>query len=156
MQTDSYIALQAYLPQFPEIQNNLLSLRKAFLDKTGLATTLGYGPRFLHSSGQLHKGGPNKGLYLQLIDTPVLDKPVPERDYSFRRLIQAQALGDYQALEQGKHPVLSINLGSEAAVGLKRLTETCKTNLVRAVLLSVRLNSIFTRDIYHGGRNECL
>ncbi len=123
IQADSYIALQAYLPQFPEIQKNLLSLRKAFLDKTGLATTLGYGPRFLHSSGQLHKGGPKKGLFLQLLDTPVLDKPVPERDYSFRRLIQAQALGDYQALGQGKLPVLCINLGNEAASGLKDLEE---------------------------------
>jgi transaldolase/glucose-6-phosphate isomerase len=126
IQTDSYISLQAYLPRLSDIQDNLLSLRQAFLDLTGKATTLGFGPRFLHSTGQLHKGGPKNGLFLQLTDTPVEDKPVPERDYSFRRLIQAQALGDYQALAQGNHPVLRINLGSEAANGLKDLEKLVK------------------------------
>ncbi len=69
-------------------------------DRTRLAVTLGYGPRFLHSTGQLHKGGPATGRFLQLVDEPAHDLPVPETDYTFGTLIRAQADGDRAALEQ--------------------------------------------------------
>ncbi len=86
-----------------------------------LATTLGYGPRFLHSTGQLHKGGPNTGLFLQLVDEPEGDLEVPETDYTFGSLTQAEALGDYQALKQLGRRILRINLGKEAKINLVRL-----------------------------------
>jgi transaldolase/glucose-6-phosphate isomerase len=79
---------------------------------------LGYGPRFLHSTGQLHKGGPNTGLFLQLIDEPVDDLAVPDAAFSFGDLIRAQALGDFQALQQRGRRVLRINLGQDAVNAL--------------------------------------
>lgn len=118
-----YIALQAYLPPESEITGALQRIRFDILKHTRLATTMGYGPRFLHSTGQLHKGGPNNGLFLQIIDEPLLDLPIPETDYSFRSLIQAQSLGDYQALKQRGRRVLRINLKSDVLGGLVRLTE---------------------------------
>jgi transaldolase/glucose-6-phosphate isomerase len=84
---------------------------------------LGYGPRFLHSTGQLHKGGQNTGLFLQIIDEPNVDLPVPETDYSFRNLIKAQALGDYKALMQRGRRILRVNLGFDVASGLRTLKE---------------------------------
>lgn len=117
----TYIALQAYLARLPEIHTGLNSLRKTILDQTGRATTLGYGPRYLHSSGQLHKGGPGCGLFLQLVDRDYHDLPVPGQDYSFGDLIRSQALGDYQALRKGEHPILRIDLGADVAAGLKIL-----------------------------------
>jgi transaldolase/glucose-6-phosphate isomerase len=105
-----YIALQAYLSPTPETTQILQNIRMEFLHHTKLATTLGYGPRFLHSTGQLHKGGPNTGLFLQLIDDLNEDLPVPETNYTFRTLIQAQALGDSQALKHLKRRVLRITL----------------------------------------------
>jgi len=116
-----YIALQAFLPRFPEIETNLQNLRQRLLNKTGLATTLGYGPRFLHSTGQLYKGGPSGGFHLQLVDTYPRDLEFQGLGYSFGQLIRAQALGDYQALAQGAHQILRINLGMEAAAGLRTL-----------------------------------
>jgi transaldolase/glucose-6-phosphate isomerase len=110
----NYIAIQAYLNPTPETASGLESLRQILRDNTNLATTLGYGPRFLHSTGQLHKGGPNTGLFLQLIDEPLDDLPVPAAGYSFGDLIRAQALGDFQALQQRGRRVLRINLGHDA------------------------------------------
>jgi transaldolase/glucose-6-phosphate isomerase len=81
----------------------------------------GYGPRFLHSTGQLHKGGPNTGLFLQLLDEPAEDVGVPETDYTFGKLIQAQALGDFTALEQRGRRVLRVQMGRDARGGLENL-----------------------------------
>jgi transaldolase/glucose-6-phosphate isomerase len=105
-----YIAIQAYLAPTPKTTQILQNIRMELLIHTKLATTIGYGPRFLHSTGQLHKGGPNSGLFLQIIDEPDEDLPVPETNYTFRSLIQAQALGDYQALKHLKRRVLRITL----------------------------------------------
>ncbi len=116
-----FICLQAYLEPSPENERALQEIRELLLKRTRLATTLGFGPRFLHSTGQYHKGGPNKGLFLQFVDEPDADLPVPESDYSFGRLIASQALGDYQALRQKNRRVLRVNLEQDAAGGLERV-----------------------------------
>ena len=118
-----YIALQAYLAPAAEVTTALQEIRRALGSRLKAPTTLGYGPRFLHSTGQLHKGGPNTGLFLQLVDNPQEDLAVPETEYTFGALIQAQALGDFLALKQRDRRVLRINLGSDVAGGLKRLAE---------------------------------
>ncbi len=109
-----YVAIQAYLDPNAETERALNELRRAILEKTHLATTLGFGPRFLHSTGQYHKGGPNEGLFLQFTDEPAVDLPVPETDFTFGRLIRAQAAGDAQALRTAARRVLRINLGRDA------------------------------------------
>ncbi|GAH07927.1 unnamed protein product, partial [marine sediment metagenome] len=99
------------------------SIRKKLLEKTLLATTLGFGPRFLHSAGQLHKGGPETGLFLQLVDEPERDLSVPGEDYTFGSLIKAQSAGDFLALKQRNRHVLRINLGKNVLSGLNQLAE---------------------------------
>ncbi len=118
-----YVALQAYLNPLKEVTSALQKIRNELLNRTRLATTLGYGPRFLHSTGQLHKGGPNNGLFLQLVDEPEFDLPVPETDFSFGKMIRAQSMGDYQALKQRGRRVLRINLGRDVVGGLERLMD---------------------------------
>ena len=113
-----YIAVQAYLPASPALSARLNRLRTRLRDKLRLATTLGYGPRFLHSTGQLHKGGPDTGLYLQIVDEPSEALPVPESDYSFATLIAAQSVGDYLALKQRGRRILRVSLGRDVDAGL--------------------------------------
>ncbi len=124
-----YIALQAWLPPSKEITQALQKLRYTLLQNTRLATTLGFGPRFLHSTGQLHKGGPNTVRVIQLIDEPAQDISVPETDYSFASLIEAQALGDFHALQQRKRQVLRITIEKDGIGGLKRLTDLLPSSL---------------------------
>lgn len=128
-QPGDYIALQAYLPPTSETTEALQSVRLEFLRQTRLATTMGYGPRFLHSTGQLHKGGPNTGLFLQIIDESEKDLPIPETDYSFGNLIEAQALGDYHALQQRGRRILRVNLKTNIKDGLKQLQELIKNQV---------------------------
>ncbi|HEX4836813.1 MAG TPA: bifunctional transaldolase/phosoglucose isomerase [bacterium] len=118
-----YVALQAYLAPTPEVTEALQALRGTLQRRLKLATTLGFGPRFLHSTGQLHKGGPNTGLFLQLTDDPPEALPVPDTDYTFAALIRAQALGDLLALTQRGRRVLRVHLGRDAHGGLKRLVD---------------------------------
>ena len=107
-----YIALQAFLPPAEEVLATIAVLRES-LSATGLATTLGFGPRFLHSTGQLHKGGRAGVFCLQLIDGGGPELPVPETDYGYRRLIDAQALGDARALAKRGRRVLRVRLGEQ-------------------------------------------
>jgi transaldolase/glucose-6-phosphate isomerase len=118
-----YVGIQAYLAPSPETTTVLDQLRRRLLERLRVATTFGYGPRFLHSTGQLHKGGPNTGLFLQLIDTPQHDLAVPGGGYTFGELIRAQSLGDYQALRQKNRRVLRVDLGTDVRTGLQRLAE---------------------------------
>ncbi|MBU4253777.1 MAG: hypothetical protein KJ727_04160 [Acidobacteria bacterium] len=118
-----YIALQAYLAPGPRTRAGLQSVRRELLDRTGLAGTLGFGPRFLHSTGQLHKGGPNTGLFIQLLDESEQDLPVPGTEYTFRRIITSQAEGDFRALSQKGRRVIRLQLGGDAERGLERLTD---------------------------------
>ncbi len=116
-----YISVQAYLGPGEETRRALDSLRLALGKKTGLAATAGFGPRFLHSTGQLHKGGPDEALVLQLIDEAGPDLAVPETDFTFGTLIKAQALGDYRALKQRGRRALRIDLKANPAAGIARL-----------------------------------
>lgn len=117
-----YIGLQAYLAPSIATTEALGSVRRAFLDRFRRATTLGYGPRFLHSTGQLHKGGPPTGRFIQLLDDVREDLSVPGTDYTFGKLLRAQALGDFQALQQRGRRVLRIELGGDVIDALARLT----------------------------------
>jgi transaldolase / glucose-6-phosphate isomerase len=121
--TRDYVGIQAYLPPAPDTTAVLQRIRRRLLERLHVATTLGFGPRFLHSTGQLHKGGPNTGLFLQLVDAPKQDLGVPGAGYTFGELIRAQALGDYRALRQKQRRVLRVDLGSDVPGGLQRLTE---------------------------------
>ena len=116
-----YIAIMAFLPETPSAHDILQNLRRSLRDKLKLATTLGYGPRFLHSTGQLHKGGPNTGIFLQLTADDSVDLPVPGRPYSFGIFKSAQAQGDLEALIKHKRRTLRIHLGSNIEKGLREL-----------------------------------
>ncbi len=117
-----YLAILAYLPQEPALEERLASLRGRIRDALGVATTLGFGPRFLHSTGQLHKGGPSSGVFLQLTADPSRDLPIPGWDESFGTLIAAQALGDLQSLQRRGRRALRLH-GADAE-GLVRRLET--------------------------------
>jgi hypothetical protein len=101
-------------------------MRVYLRDKLHLATTLGYGPRFLHSTGQLHKGGPNTGLFLQLTADDAEDVPLPGQPYSFGTLKRAQALGDLQSLRKHERRVVRIHLGPDVQQGLAALEKAIK------------------------------
>jgi transaldolase/glucose-6-phosphate isomerase len=116
-----YLAVQAYLAPSEENETRLQQIREILANRLSLASTLGFGPRFLHSTGQLHKGGANNGLFLQVVDEPREDTPVPETDFTFGRLIEAQALGDYNALVQRGRSVLRVNLGTKTIEGLDKI-----------------------------------
>ncbi len=105
----------------PERTELLQSIRTLLRDRTRRATTLGYGPRFLHSTGQLHKGGPPIGWFLQVVAGHPRDLPVPGAGYSFGTLIDAQAIGDFQALEAHDLPVLRVDCSDDPAEGLAAL-----------------------------------
>ncbi len=123
----AYIALQAHLPPTPETTAALQGLRQQLLAHTGLATTLGFGPRFLHSTGQLHKGDAGRGLFIQLTADSAEDAPIPNQagasdsNITFGVLAQAQALGDRQALVNRGRAVLRIHLGADIDVGIAQL-----------------------------------
>ncbi|WP_419941501.1 hypothetical protein [Candidatus Palauibacter sp.] len=118
-----YIAVQAYLAGGEEEDNLLVALRAALAGATGAATTLGYGPRFLHSTGQLHKGGADNGVFLQLVDDAGTHVHVPESDFTFRQLIRAQALGDLGALARRERRTLRVRVGGPEGLGLRRLIQ---------------------------------
>jgi glucose-6-phosphate isomerase/transaldolase/glucose-6-phosphate isomerase len=93
-----YVAIMGYLPYSDAVEHAVSELRAALIERFGVATTWGYGPRFLHSTGQFHKGGPATGRFLQLVHDGTEDREVPGQPYSFRTLIDAQADGDLQTL----------------------------------------------------------
>jgi glucose-6-phosphate isomerase len=115
-----YAAILAYLPQDPDTEARLQRLRATLRDALGVATTLGFGPRFLHSTGQLHKGGPDSGVFLQLTGEPRRDLPIPGWEETFGTLIGAQALGDLQSLQRRGRRVLRLHL-EDMDAGLERL-----------------------------------
>lgn len=116
---NSYIALMAYIEPTARHSELLTSIRLAERDRYHVATTVGFGPRFLHSTGQLHKGGPDEGVFLQLVSQSEGDVSIPTEAFGFSTLVAAQALGDFQALEKHGRPVVRINLGRDARRGLE-------------------------------------
>lgn len=118
-----YIALLAYIRETDEHEELLQAIRLRLRDRFHVATTTGYGPRFLHSTGQLHKGGPDSGVFIQLTCEAKVDLPIPGEPYTFGILRQAQALGDFSALEKHGRRAIRIHLGSDVAAGLQKLLE---------------------------------
>jgi transaldolase / glucose-6-phosphate isomerase len=117
----SYIALMAYTERTRTAERSLAAIRRTLRDATRLATTAGYGPRFLHSTGQLHKGGPRSGLFVQIVQDDRQDLAIPGQPYGFSVLKQAQALGDLESLRSRELPVARITLGSAPAGGWRAL-----------------------------------
>ncbi len=110
-----YFSILAYLPESPAVEQSLRNLQKRVRDATGVPVTVGYGPRYLHSTGQLHKGGPNTGSFLLLTVDSKQDLPIPGKSYSFGVLERAQAIGDEQALRDNGRRVARCHLGAAGA-----------------------------------------
>jgi glucose-6-phosphate isomerase len=113
-----YIALAAFVHPTAARTRTLSRARAALRDATHAATTLGYGPRFLHSTGQLHKGGPNTGVFIQFVGRDGTGPPIPGEPFDFATLIAAQALGDLKSLRDHGRRVISIDLGDDVDDGL--------------------------------------
>ncbi len=127
--TRDYFALLAYIEMNPEHQQNLQEMRHALRDKKRVATCLGFGPRFLHSTGQAYKGGPNTGVFLQVTCDDAADLPVPGQKYTFGVVKAAQARGDFQVLAERGRRVLRVHLGSDLKSGLNKLWEAFRQAL---------------------------
>jgi glucose-6-phosphate isomerase/transaldolase/glucose-6-phosphate isomerase len=112
----------AYVAPSAVVDKEIAAVRAAALERFGIATTFGYGPRFLHSTGQLHKGGPNTGLFLQITQDHGESIPIPGEPYDFGLLNQAQYLGDFQSLEAHGRRVVRIHLsGVQVGAAMGRL-----------------------------------
>ena len=116
-----YLAVMPYIQPTPETNALLDELRARVMQRCRIAVTVGYGPRYLHSTGQLHKGGPNNGLYLQLTATHQDQLPIPGQPYGFATLAAAQAAGDHQALANLNRRLITVNLGPNPPTALRRL-----------------------------------
>jgi hypothetical protein len=106
-----YVAILAYLPYSDETDAAVARLRERLVSEHGVATTFGYGPRYLHSTGQFHKGGPSVGAFVEIVDDASGDLPVPGEAYGFKTLIRAQADGDLQTLRA--HGLDAVRVGKE-------------------------------------------
>ena len=105
-----YVCVQAFVEPCEENDRRIADLVRKLRRQSGLVVTHGYGPRYLHSTGQLHKGGPNTGLFLQIVDDPGEEIPIPGKPFGFRRLIRAQAAGDYASLQERGRRAARIHL----------------------------------------------
>jgi glucose-6-phosphate isomerase len=117
---DSYLAVMAYLDSERDV--SLRGVRESLSRRTGRPTTFGWGPRFLHSTGQYHKGGPAQGVFLQITSSEPTDMEVPGRPFTFQSLITAQAAGDATVLAELNLPVLRLHL-TDPVAGVARLLE---------------------------------
>ncbi|MEJ7774075.1 MAG: glucose-6-phosphate isomerase, partial [Nocardioidaceae bacterium] len=117
---DSYLAVMAYLDSERDV--SLRGVRESLARRTGRPTTFGWGPRFLHSTGQYHKGGPAQGVFLQITSSEPTDMEVPGRPFTFQSLITAQAAGDATVLAELNLPVLRLHL-TDPVAGVARLLE---------------------------------
>jgi len=122
-----YLALMAYITENPANDKALQGIRNMLQDHLHIPTTLGYGPRFLHSTGQFHKGGPNTGLFLQLTADDIEDIPIPGAPYTFGIFKRAEARGDLEALRKHERRVGRIHLGSNINQGLAVFKEDLKS-----------------------------
>ena len=113
LKTDGYVSIQAYLNRTGQYATE--TLRNSVASKSARPTTFGWAPRFLHSTGQYHKGGPKQGVFLQLIALSAVDAQVPGRDFTLGQLIASQAAGDAQVLADLGRPVLSLTMTSPEA-----------------------------------------
>ncbi len=129
LQAGDYFAVLGYLPMNGANESALQSIRHAVRDKRRVATCLGFGPRFLHSTGQAYKGGPNSGVFLQITCDDAADLPVPGQKYTFGVVKAAQARGDFQVLAERNRRVLRVHLGAGLAADLARLQQAIQQAL---------------------------
>jgi hypothetical protein len=125
-----YVAILGYLPPSQELDDAIAELRIAIRAGEGAAVTFGYGPRFQHSTGQMHKGGPPTGRFLQLVADPKSDVEIPGAGYSFGTLIAAQAAGDLETLRGHGLAAERVKLEGDPAQAVRQLTERI-TGLLR-------------------------
>ncbi len=121
LQAGDYVALLAYVEMNDAHEADLQKVRHAIRDKKRVATCLGFGPRFLHSTGQAYKGGPNTGVFLQITCDDAKDLPVPGQKYTFGVVKAAQARGDFQVLAERDRRALRVHLGPDVQSGLRTL-----------------------------------
>jgi transaldolase/glucose-6-phosphate isomerase len=126
-----YLALLAYLDRRRDYEARLQTIRHRVRERTRAATCVGFGPRFLHSTGQAYKGGPNTGVFLQITSDDAADVPVPGRTYSFGTVKAAQAQGDFAVLAGRGRRALRVHLGPDVAVGLDALARAVEAALAR-------------------------
>jgi len=124
-----YFALLAYLPMFPEHEQLLQQIRRAVRDHKRVATCLGFGPRFLHSTGQAYKGGPNSGVFLQVTCDDEADLAVPGQKYTFGIVKAAQARGDFQVLADRDRRALRVHVGVDVNAGLSKVESALRAAL---------------------------
>lgn len=130
-QPRDYLALMTYIEDSPSNEQALNTIRLFLRDSLHLATTVGFGPRYLHSTGQFHKGGSQNGLFIQLTESDAEDIPVPGKPYTFGVFKQAQALGDLRALQERGRPALRVHLGTDTMKGLAAFEEALRAALVK-------------------------
>jgi glucose-6-phosphate isomerase len=128
---DRYVAIQAFLPRLPAVERALLEIRTTIRDARRFATTVGFGPRFLHSTGQLHKGGPDTGLFLQITTEYQDDVSIPGRPYTFGVLQAAQAAGDFEALAGRGRKILRLHLTRGIDDGLAAVARMVRDAITR-------------------------
>jgi transaldolase/glucose-6-phosphate isomerase len=116
-----YIALLDYFEESEDAEGMVQQIRTHLRDATRCATTTGYGPRFLHSTGQLHKGGPDSGVFIQITAADARDVEIPGEPFTFSTLKQAQALGDFRSLSTRGRRAVRVEIGSDVVAGLRRL-----------------------------------
>ncbi len=127
-----YFAVTQYIEELNNYEGLLQQIRIAVRDEEKVATTSGYGPRFLHSTGQLHKGGPDTGVFLQITSEDINDIEIPGEKYTFGVLKQAQALGDLEALVAHSRRIVRVDLGRDVEKGLRRLLVLIKNGVTQA------------------------
>lgn len=118
IQSGDYFAINAYVERTDAVHDIFQRMRTNIRETKQVATTLGYGPRFLHSTGQLHKGGPNSGVFIQVTCDDREDLAIPDEPYSFGLLKAAQALGDMQSLSSRQRRVIRLHLGADVEKGV--------------------------------------
>ncbi|MBC7235059.1 MAG: hypothetical protein H5T69_04405 [Chloroflexi bacterium] len=120
-----YIALMAYMERSEKHGALLAEIAAWLTQRFHVPTTIGFGPRFLHSTGQLHKGGPEEGVFVQITHEDAEDVEIPEHTYTFGVLKRAQALGDLRALQEKERSVMRLHLGTDVAAGLRQIFDLC-------------------------------
>ncbi|HEY2828469.1 MAG TPA: bifunctional transaldolase/phosoglucose isomerase [Thermoanaerobaculia bacterium] len=124
-----YVALTEYFAETPKRDALIAQIRETIARERHVATTTGYGPRFLHSTGQLHKGGPDTGVFLQLTGGSADDVPIPNEPFGFGVLVRAQAIGDFESLLKRNRRAISINLGTDIDKALEQLAQAIDKSL---------------------------
>jgi hypothetical protein len=129
LKAGDYFAVLGYIERNEQNRSQLQSMRHAVRDKKHVATCLGFGPRFLHSTGQAYKGGPNTGVFLQITCDDPADLPVPGKKYTFGTVKAAQARGDFNVLTERGRRALRVHLTGDLATGLKTLQQAVQQAL---------------------------